>query len=250
MTGKGNYFVIHEHHARHTHFDLRLERDGVLKSWAVPKGIPEVPGEKHLAVAVEDHPLDYGHFEGTIPAGEYGAGTVSIWDNGTYDTKLWENDKIEITFHGKRLTGHYVLVPFKRAGKNEWLVFKTEDKRYSLRVLRKSAFLIIVGPVEIQERNKLLLLGAPAHSASAPAAQASPTIAITPRRFIKKPDKRGRQGDAPLGLHTPRGKRGVHPQKCRRELGNDRKKRIPIKSVVIFLSLNACSAAWRKKDRF
>jgi DNA ligase D-like protein (predicted 3'-phosphoesterase) len=125
MTGNGNYFVIHEHHARHTHFDLRLERDGVLKSWAVPKGIPEVPGEKHLAVAVEDHPLDYGHFEGTIPAGEYGAGTVTIWDNGTYDTKLWENDKIEITFHGKRLTGHYVLVAFKRAGKNEWLVFKT-----------------------------------------------------------------------------------------------------------------------------
>jgi len=125
MTGEGNYFVIHEHHARHTHFDLRLERDGVLKSWAVPKGIPEVPGEKHLAVGVEDHPLDYGHFEGTIPAGEYGAGTVTIWDNGTYDTKLWENDKIEITFHGKRLTGHYVLVPFKRAGKNEWLVFKT-----------------------------------------------------------------------------------------------------------------------------
>jgi bifunctional non-homologous end joining protein LigD len=124
MTGNGNYFVIHEHHARHTHFDLRLERDGVLKSWAVPKGIPEVPGEKHLAVAVEDHPLDYGHFEGTIPAGEYGAGTVSIWDNGTFDTKLWENDKIEVTFHGKRLTGHYVLVPFKRAGKNEWLVFK------------------------------------------------------------------------------------------------------------------------------
>jgi DNA ligase D-like protein (predicted 3'-phosphoesterase) len=125
MTGKGNYFVIHEHHARHTHFDLRLERDGVLKSWAVPKGIPEVAGEKHLAVAVEDHPLDYGHFEGTIPAGEYGAGTVSIWDNGTYDTKLWENNKIEIAFHGKRLTGHYVLVPFKRAGKDEWLLFKT-----------------------------------------------------------------------------------------------------------------------------
>jgi DNA ligase D-like protein (predicted 3'-phosphoesterase) len=125
MTGEGNYFVIHEHHARHVHYDLRLERDGVLKSWAVPKGIPEVPGEKHLAVAVEDHPLDYGHFEGTIPAGEYGAGTVTIWDNGTYDTKLWDNDKIEIAFHGGRLTGRYVLVPFKRAGKNEWLLFKT-----------------------------------------------------------------------------------------------------------------------------
>jgi DNA ligase D, 3''-phosphoesterase domain len=125
MIRESNYFVIHEHHARHVHYDLRLEREGVLKSWAVPKGIPEKPGEKHLAVAVEDHPLDYGHFEGEIPAGEYGAGNVSIWDNGTYDTKLWESEKIEITFHGSRLTGHYVLVTFKRAGKNEWLIFKT-----------------------------------------------------------------------------------------------------------------------------
>jgi len=124
MTTEGNYFVIHEHHARHLHYDLRLERGGVLKSWAVPKGIPETPGEKHLAVAVEDHPLEYGHFEGTIPEGEYGAGKVSIWDNGTYDTKLWDDSKIEIVFHGKRLTGHYVLVPFRRAGKNEWLVFR------------------------------------------------------------------------------------------------------------------------------
>jgi bifunctional non-homologous end joining protein LigD len=124
MTGEGNYFVIHEHHAHKLHYDLRLERDGVLKSWAVPKGIPEVPGEKHLAVAVEDHPLEYGHFEGTIPAGEYGAGTVTIWDNGTYETKHWESDKVEIILHGGRLTGHYVLVSFKRAGKNEWLLFK------------------------------------------------------------------------------------------------------------------------------
>jgi bifunctional non-homologous end joining protein LigD len=121
---EGNYFVIHEHRSHKLHYDLRLEREGVLKSWAVPKGIPEAAGEKHLAVAVEDHPLEYGHFEGTIPAGEYGAGTVTIWDNGTYDTKLWESDKIEITFHGGRLTGNYVLVPFKRAGKNDWLLFK------------------------------------------------------------------------------------------------------------------------------
>jgi DNA ligase D-like protein (predicted 3'-phosphoesterase) len=121
---EGNYFVIQEHHAHRLHYDFRLERDGVLKSWAVPKGIPEEAGEKHLAVAVEDHPLEYGHFEGTIPKGEYGAGTVTIWDNGTYDTKHWATDKIEITLHGRRLTGHYVLVPFKRAGKNEWLLFK------------------------------------------------------------------------------------------------------------------------------
>jgi bifunctional non-homologous end joining protein LigD len=121
---EGNSFVIQEHHAHRLHYDFRLERDGVLKSWAVPKGIPEVPGEKHLAVAVEDHPLEYGHFEGTIAKGEYGAGTVTIWDEGTYDTKHWAGDKIEVILHGSRLNGHYVLVPFKRAGKNEWLIFK------------------------------------------------------------------------------------------------------------------------------
>jgi DNA ligase D-like protein (predicted 3'-phosphoesterase) len=125
--GGGNYFVIQEHHARRLHFDLRLEREGVLKSWAVPKGMPDAIGEKHLAVAVEDHPLDYGHFEGTIPEGEYGAGTVSIWDNGTYDTKHWDPDKIEITFHGRRMSGPYVLVRFKRAGKSEWLVFRAGE---------------------------------------------------------------------------------------------------------------------------
>ena len=124
MDGSNNYFVVHEHHARNLHFDLRLERDGVLKSWAVPKGVPLVPGEKHLAVVVEDHPLEYGHFEGEIPEGEYGAGTVSIWDNGTYETKHWDDEKIEISFHGKRLIGPYVLVRFKRAGNNEWLLFR------------------------------------------------------------------------------------------------------------------------------
>jgi len=127
LQGGGNSFVIQEHHARRLHFDLRLEKDGVLKSWAVPKGMPEVPGEKHLAVAVEDHPLDYGHFEGTIPEGQYGAGSVSIWDNGTYDTKHWDPDKIEITLHGRRIEGPYVLVRFKRAGKAEWLVFRAGE---------------------------------------------------------------------------------------------------------------------------
>jgi len=132
----GNSFVIHEHHARRLHFDLRLERDGVLKSWAVPKGIPERTGERHLAVQVEDHPLEYGSFEGTIPAGEYGAGTVSIWDSGTYDTKFWKEGKVEVVFHGNRLHGRYALVRFKpgggkgRYGKKDaegkdWLLIKT-----------------------------------------------------------------------------------------------------------------------------
>jgi bifunctional non-homologous end joining protein LigD len=123
-TTEGNSFVVQEHHSRRLHYDFRLERDGVLKSWAVPKGIPGETGEKHLAVAVEDHPLEYGHFEGTIPKGEYGAGTVTIWDKGTYDTKQWAGDKIEVILHGNRLNGHYVLVTFRRAGKNEWLLFK------------------------------------------------------------------------------------------------------------------------------
>ena len=120
----GNRFVIQEHHARHLHYDLRLERDGVLKSWAVPKGIPETAGEKHLAVAVEDHPLEYVSFEGEIAQGEYGAGTVAIWDSGTYDTKHWDEKKIEVMLHGSRLNGMYVLVKFGRAGKNDWLLFR------------------------------------------------------------------------------------------------------------------------------
>ena len=123
----GSVFVIQEHHARHLHYDLRLERDGVLKSWAVPKGVPEIPGEKHLAVAVEDHPLEYAKFEGEIAKGEYGAGTVSIWDSGTYTTKHWDYEKIEVVLHGRRLNGPYVLVKFKRAGKNEWLLFRAGE---------------------------------------------------------------------------------------------------------------------------
>jgi bifunctional non-homologous end joining protein LigD len=121
----GNTFVIQEHHSHKLHYDLRLERDGVLKSWAVPKGIPVNTGEKHLAVAVEDHPLEYKTFEGEIPKGEYGAGTVTLWDSGTYDTKHWDAEKIEVMLHGRKLNGAYVLVRFKRAGRNDWLLFRT-----------------------------------------------------------------------------------------------------------------------------
>ena len=116
-------YVIQEHHARALHFDLRLEKDGVLKSWAVPKGIPE-GDEKHLAVEVEDHPFEYGSFEGTIPKGQYGAGTVKIWDKGHYEPKLWEKDKIEVTLSGQRLNGRYILVRLKRAGDKNWLLLK------------------------------------------------------------------------------------------------------------------------------
>ena len=126
--GEDNSFVVQEHHARRLHYDLRLEKDGVLKSWAVPKGIPEKAGEKRLAVAVEDHPLDYGNFEGTIPKGEYGAGTVKIWDKGSYQLKVWAEDKIEFAVNGEKLHGRYVLAKFKKAGENQWLLLKVRDK--------------------------------------------------------------------------------------------------------------------------
>jgi bifunctional non-homologous end joining protein LigD len=119
-------FVIQEHHARRLHYDLRLEKDGVLKSWAVPKGMPEA-GQKVLAVETEDHPYEYGSFEGEIPKGQYGAGTVKIWDKGHYETKFWEGDKIEVTLDGQRLHGRYVLVRLKRAGDKDWLLLKGKE---------------------------------------------------------------------------------------------------------------------------
>ncbi|MDD1718842.1 MAG: non-homologous end-joining DNA ligase [Methanoregulaceae archaeon] len=128
-TGSGTkrIFVVQEHHARRLHYDLRLEHEGVLKSWAVPKGVPEEPGEKRLAVETEDHPIEYGSFEGTIPAGEYGAGTVSIWDKGLYEVMEWTEKTIEVVLAGKRLKGRYVLVRFRRAGMNQWLLFKAPE---------------------------------------------------------------------------------------------------------------------------
>lgn len=125
--GRGRSFVVHEHHARRLHYDLRLEKDGVLKSWAVPKGPPETSGDRRLAVQVEDHPLEYGKFEGTIPEGQYGAGTVKIWDKGQYESIVWEENKIEILMKGDKLEGRYVIVKFKKAGEKNWLFFKAGD---------------------------------------------------------------------------------------------------------------------------
>lgn len=125
---EGKSFVIQEHNARRLHYDLRLEREGVLKSWAVPKGVPEKAGEKRLAVEVEDHPLEYRKFEGTIPTGEYGAGTVKIWDKGSYELKVWDENKVEFKLTGERLHGRYVLAKFKKAGEKQWLLLKARDK--------------------------------------------------------------------------------------------------------------------------
>jgi len=120
---EGRIYVIQKHHASHLHYDLRLEKDGVLKSWAVPKEPPTVKGIKRLAVQTEDHPIEYADFEGVIPEGQYGAGTVEIWDKGTFDEEKWDEDKIVIHLHGKKLSGRYCLIRFKKQ-KNGWLFFK------------------------------------------------------------------------------------------------------------------------------
>lgn len=116
-----NRFVIQEHHARHLHWDFRLEKEGVLKSWAVPKGVPEEKSIKRLAIQVEDHNLDYIDFEGTIPEGMYGAGTVKIWDEGTYQTESESPERIVFALEGKRLKGTYSLVHLKE---RHWLLMK------------------------------------------------------------------------------------------------------------------------------
>ena len=117
-------FVVHEHFASRHHWDLRLEMDGVLKSFAIPKEPPLIRGTKRLAIQVEDHDLEYANFEGEIPKGEYGAGRVEIWDRGTYDLLEREENKIVMRFRGKKLRGEYVLVKFEKAGENQWLFFK------------------------------------------------------------------------------------------------------------------------------
>ena len=121
-------FVVHEHHAKRLHFDLRLEIDGVLKSWAVPKGPSLNPREKRLAVLVEDRPLNYAPFEGEIPEGMYGAGIVKIWDKGYYEPKLWKKDTIEFSIKGYKLDGKYMLIKFKKAGEKQWLLMKVGDQ--------------------------------------------------------------------------------------------------------------------------
>jgi len=130
-------FVVHKHDARRLHYDLRLEMEGVLKSWAVPKGPSLDPRDKRLAVAVEDHPLDYADFEGAIPEGEYGAGTVMIWDEGTYEVVRDEEGpgalargELKISLAGEKLKGGYVLVRTRWRGEDKnWLLIKDKDER-------------------------------------------------------------------------------------------------------------------------
>jgi bifunctional non-homologous end joining protein LigD len=138
-TGKALRFVIQKHAASHLHFDFRLELDGVMKSWAVPKGPSYDPTVKRLAMQVEDHPIEYNTFEGTIPKGEYGGGTVMIWDRGTYEVESGDGQEgvregysrgdLKIVMHGERMQGRWVLVRTRRdpRGRNQWLLIKHRD---------------------------------------------------------------------------------------------------------------------------
>ena len=137
-SAKKLHFVIQKHAASHLHFDFRLELDGVMKSWAVPKGPSYDPSVRRLAMEVEDHPISYNTFEGTIPAGEYGGGTVMLWDRGTYEAedgggveslrRGYEKGDLKIVLHGKRLQGGWVLVRMQRPGRPQWLLIKHRDE--------------------------------------------------------------------------------------------------------------------------
>lgn len=143
--GGGDSFVIQKHAASHLHYDFRLAVDGVLKSWAVPKGPSTDPSEKRLAVQVEDHPLDYADFEGVIPRGHYGAGTVMVWDRGRYRNLRAEADEprdmtgsfreglIEVWLEGEKLRGGYALKRFRGGKKPQWLLIKMKDEQADAR---------------------------------------------------------------------------------------------------------------------
>jgi len=119
--------VIHEHSASRLHWDLRLERDGVLASWAIPKGLPEAPKENRFAAHTEDHPLEYLDFEGEIPKGQYGAGTMGIWDSGTYDCLKWEPRKVEVALHGQRVDARYALFAIEDGQEpKDWMIHRMD----------------------------------------------------------------------------------------------------------------------------
>ncbi|WP_433554852.1 non-homologous end-joining DNA ligase [Pseudonocardia xinjiangensis] len=129
--GPGHRFVIQEHHARRLHWDVRLERDGVLASWAVPKGLPTDPDTVRLAVRTEDHPIEYLEFSGEIPAGEYGGGAMTIWDAGTYETEKWNPREVIVRLRGDRATGRFVFIRTERGsgrdtGKDNWLLRRSD----------------------------------------------------------------------------------------------------------------------------
>ena len=131
-------YVIQKHQATHLHYDLRLEMDGVLKSWALPKGPPVQPDLKRLAVRTEDHPIEYAGFEGVIPKGEYGAGKVEIWDRGNFKPIEVSENKIIFTIEGEKLKGDYCLIKLRpKTDRKNWLFFKKKRENGSSTIMNK-----------------------------------------------------------------------------------------------------------------
>lgn len=144
VAGNDNRFVIQEHHARRLHYDFRLERDGVLVSWAVPKNLPDTPAVNHLAVHTEDHPLEYAAFEGAIPKGEYGGGQVTIWDSGTYEAEKFSDHEVIVELRGSRISGRYALI---QTDGSQWLAHRMKEQNEP-RLQDYSPMLATLGSVE------------------------------------------------------------------------------------------------------
>lgn len=117
-------FVIQKHYSKKLHYDFRLEKDGFLKSWALPKDFPQERGVKRLAIQVPDHPLEFANFEGEISDGHYGAGKIEIWDTGTYTLELWQPKRIIVFLSGDKVMGKFEILKFDKEGKNVWLIIR------------------------------------------------------------------------------------------------------------------------------
>jgi bifunctional non-homologous end joining protein LigD len=198
----GNGFVVQKHAASRLHYDFRLELDGVLKSWAISRGPSLVPGEKRLAVHVEDHPLDYGGFEGTIPKGEYGGGTVMLWDRGTWEAegdaqKEYRKGRLTFRLDGEKLHGRWHLVRMRaRAGERneQWLLIKSEDewaRAADEPDLLEEAPLSVATGRSMDEIAEGKLVGPNVWTsnrpASGPAEERAPTAKPTPKPARRKP---------------------------------------------------------------
>jgi bifunctional non-homologous end joining protein LigD len=143
-------FVVQEHHARALHWDFRLEHDGVLASWALPKGVPEDPKRNRLAVQTEDHPMDYAEFAGEIPGGEYGGGHVTLWDHGEFDLEKWSDREVMVVLHGDRVRGRYVL--FRTDAKN-WMIHRMDPPDRDLDPLPDTIAPMLATPGELPRRD-------------------------------------------------------------------------------------------------
>jgi bifunctional non-homologous end joining protein LigD len=219
-TPKGDLpiFVIQQHHASHLHYDFRLEMDGVLKSWAIPKGPSTDPTVKRLAMMVEDHPYDYKDFEGIIPSGNYGAGTVIVWDTGTYEPIGWEGQTkksmeeellhelsagdLKIVMHGQKLKGEFALVHTGgKMGEKAWLLIKHRDKYASEADILKKDKSVLSGktlekmalkPEEIYGQKKPRASAAPKKAGTAPK-NVNPTLkkaGAAPKKSVSAPPAR------------------------------------------------------------